>query len=158
MSNWNLPTKVFRLTTKKIIMPRTPYPHLNIHFKVSFHGMEFENESNFQSVQGLKTRLCENVENGKGQVKYDNLVLRRAYQPNSLLAKWCLEGINNPETNSIDFTVSLLNAQQQPISSWNIKNARPVAWGIDDLHAQDSKILMETIELAYKSFHTSHGN
>ncbi|MCX7549597.1 phage tail protein [Xanthomarina sp. F2636L] len=133
-------------------MPRSTYPPLNMHFAVDFDYKELRDDKNFQSVQGLKVRVCEN-ENKKGTyVKFDNIILKRAYQPESHLVKWCMDTINNHKIKPINLTVKLLNADHEILSAWNIEKAVPVAWGVDELHAQDTKILIETIELSYLRF------
>lgn len=136
-------------------MLQNRYPPLNMHFIVQFSDLDFDNDIHFQSVQGLRGRICEN-EGGSGtHVKFDNLILRRAYQPDSKIQLWCMDAFNFKKILPVNLSVKLLNAQHQPISTWNIKSALPVAWGVDALHAQESKILIETIELKYKTFQIS---
>ncbi|KAA5821412.1 phage tail protein [Algibacter amylolyticus] len=131
-------------------MAKINYPPLNMHFAVHFHSKTLSNDVSFQSVQGLQARIIENE--GKKQVKYDNLVLKRAYQPDSNLVAWCMDAINNNIKQATNLTVNLLNADHEIISGWQIEKALPVAWGVEELHAQDTKILIETVELEYQRF------
>lgn len=133
-------------------MLRDKYPPLNMHFIVQFSGSEFDNEIHFQSVDGLKARICENENKSGTYVKFDNLILKRAYQPDSKLHRWCMDAINYNKEKPLNLNVYLLNAQHEPISTWKIEKATPVAWGVDELNAQESKILIETIELTYHRF------
>ncbi|MEP3836896.1 MAG: phage tail protein [Algibacter sp.] len=126
------------------------YPPLNMHFIVHFHNKALLSDTNFQSVEGLQARIIENE--GKKQVKYDHLVLKRAYQPDSSLVAWCMDAINNNKKQATNLTVNLLNADHEIISGWQIEKALPVAWGVEELHAQDTKILIETVELQYRRF------
>lgn len=134
-------------------MPRDNFPSLNMNFVVQFHESEFRDDAHFQSVQGLKARICENEGKSGTHVKYENLILKRAYQPDSKLVQWCMDAINHNKNRPINLTVQLLNSQLEPVSGWKIEKAVAVAWGIDELHAQESKILIETIELSYQRFY-----
>lgn len=133
-------------------MPTIKYPPLNMHFIVQFPESDFYNEIHFQSVQGLRARICENEGGGGTHVKFDNLILRRAFLPDSELHRWCMDAINFKKTSPINLSVQLLNNEHEPISIWSIEKAVPVAWGVNELNAQESKILIETIELKYQRF------
>ncbi len=133
-------------------MPRSTYPPLNMHFIVEFNNDEFLNDNSFHSVQGLKARIIENNENRGVHFQFENIVLKRAYQPDSKLVKWCMNAINNNKKQPVDIIVKLLNAEHIMLSGWQIEEAVPVAWGVEELHAQETKILIETIELKYLRF------
>lgn len=133
-------------------LPRSIYPPLNIHFDVEFNSTRFKADRNFQSVQGLKARICKNEGEKEVRVQFENIVLKRAYQPDSKLVEWCMNAINNNIKEPIVVVVKLLNAQHNMLSGWILEEALPVAWGVDELHAQDTKILIETIELTYLRF------
>lgn len=133
-------------------MLRDKYPALNMHFIVKFSGSEFDNEIHFQSVDGLKARIFEHENKSGTYVKFDTLILKRAYLPDSKMQRWCMDAINHNKQKPLNLSIHLLNAQHQPISTWKIEKALPIAWGVDQLHAQESKILIETIELAYHQF------
>lgn len=126
-------------------MTPSHYPPLNIHFIVEFCSKDLLEDRNFQSVQGLK--ISTDSSEGKELISYENIILKRAYEPNSYLVEWCMECIKNRKKIPLDFTVKLLNAHHELLSAWKIEKAMPVAWGIDELHAQNTKILIETIEV-----------
>lgn len=136
-------------------MPQATYPPLNMHFVVEFAG-SFKDNS-FQSVQGLQARICENEDKKGSHTQYENIVLKRAYQPDSELVKWCMEAINNHKKQPLNLIIRLLNAKHEMLSGWQIEQAVPVAWGVEELHAQESKILIETIELKHRRFQVLDG-
>lgn len=133
-------------------MPQSINPPLNMHFVVEFNNKAFSEDRNFQSVQGLQARISEN-ENKQGvYTQFENIILRRAYEPDSGLVKWCMDAINNHKKQPVNLLIKLLNTEHEMLSGWNIENAVPIAWGVEELHAQETKILIETIELAYERF------
>ena len=132
-------------------MPQSVYPPLNMHFAVEFHSKDLKADISFQSVQGLQVRVDE-TENKK-LINYQNIILKRAYQPHSKLVKWCMDVIHNRKKLPVSLTIKLLNANHEMLSGWQVESAMPVAWGVEDLHAQETKILIETIELAYLRFY-----
>jgi phage tail-like protein len=89
--------------------------------------------------------------------KFKELVLKRAYRPNSNLLEWCMDAMNNHKREEENLTVTLLNSRRDMISAWRIEKAMPIGWHIDELHAEDSKILMETITLTYDYFEVVNG-
>lgn len=133
-------------------MPRSTYPPLNMHFAVEFMNGTFHENDGFQSVQGLQARICENEDKRGIHTKFENIILKRAYQPDSELVMWCMDAINNHKRQPVDIVIKLLNAESEILSSWSIEKAVPVAWGVEELHAQETKILIETIELSYQRF------
>ena len=50
--------------------------------------------------------------------------------------------------------VFLLDEKHEPLQSWNIKNAYPIKWNVSDFNAEESKIVIETLELTYNYFTT----
>ncbi|WP_339701744.1 phage tail protein [uncultured Marixanthomonas sp.] len=133
------------------------YPPLNMHFKVQFDNKKFKLDCGFQSVQGLKVRISKNEHNRERHTQFENIILKRAYQPNSKLIEWCMNAINNQKKQPQNLTIKLLNAKEKLVSAWKIEQAVPVGWGVEELHAQDTKILIECIELEYKYFQVVDG-
>jgi phage tail-like protein len=123
-----------------------------MHFVVEFHAKEFALDKEFQSVQGLQARIEQDEEKRGVHASFENLVLKRAYQPDSKLVRWCMDAINNHKKRPVNLTVKLLDADHEMLSGWRITQAMPVAWGVEELHAQESKILIESIELKYRYF------
>ena len=135
-----------------MIMQKSSYPPLAMHFMVQFSHPEFDSESGFQSIQGLRARIYDKEEGESTRVKFENIILKRAYSPDSKLIEWCMDAINNNKIKPLNLTIKLLNAEHLLINGWKIEKATPVAWGIEELNALESSILIETIEIAYHRF------
>lgn len=136
------------------------YPPLGFHFNVEFNNIK--GEFHFQSVSGLNVDLdTEQVpEGGENRfvhklpvrAKYPNLVLKRGLVVNSDLIKWCRESVEDLNIKPTDLTISLLNNEHEPLLSWNVVHAWPLKWSVTDFNAEESKIVIETIELTYNYF------
>jgi len=136
------------------------YPPLGFHFKVEIAGIDGEFE--FQSVSGLSVELeVEQIaEGGENRFKhklpvrskYPNLILKRGTKVNSELISWCRNAFDNLIIIPKDIVISLLNEEHEPLITWNIVHAYPVKWTTSDFNAEESKIVIETIELAYNYF------
>jgi len=136
------------------------YPPLGFHFKVEFNNIPGEFE--FQSVSGLTIELDteEIAEGGENRFKhklpvrtsFPNLVLKRGIKINSDLVKWCRDALEDFVITPTDLTISLLNEEHEPLTTWNVVHAWPVKWSMEDFNAEESKIAIESIELAYNYF------
>ncbi|HNW50971.1 MAG TPA: phage tail protein [Prolixibacteraceae bacterium] len=136
------------------------YPPLGFHFSVEFAWSK--NEFQFQTVSGLSVDLEveEIAEGGENRFKhklpvknkYPNLVLKRGLLIDSDLNKWCRKALEGFEFKPTDLTVKLLNEEHKPLATWNVVHAYPVKWSISDFNAEESKIMIETIELVYNYF------
>ncbi len=141
----------------------TAYPPVSFHFKVEFNGISAqEKDVQFQSVSGLSVDIEteEFAEGGENRFKhkfpvrskYPNLVLKRGMVTDSELIKWCRNAIESFQFEPVDLTVKLLNEEHEPLVTWNVVHVYPVKWSVDDFNAEESKITIETIELAYNYF------
>ncbi|MBL7970117.1 MAG: phage tail protein [Prolixibacteraceae bacterium] len=138
----------------------TYYPPLGFHFLVAFANQK--DEYQFQSVSGLSVNLEteEIAEGGENRFKhrlpvraqYPNLVLKRGLVPHSALIDWCKASVEEFKFAPTDIQIILLNAENQPLQTWNVVHAYPVKWMVSDFDAEESKILVETIELSYSYF------
>ncbi len=136
------------------------YPPTGFHFKVEFANLKSEFE--FQSVSGLTMELEteEIAEGGENRfkhrlpvrTKFPNLVLKRGLLTDSSLVKWCRDAIEDFDINPTDITISLLNEEHEPLMTWNVVHAYPLKWAVADFNAEESKLVIETIELAYNYF------
>ena len=70
----------------------------------------------------------------------------------SQLIKWCRNAIESFEFEPVDLTVKLLNENHEPLVTWNVVHAYPIKWEVAELDAEQSKVTIETIELAYNYF------
>ena len=121
-------------------------------------------DAKFQSVSGLNVDIEteEFAEGGVNQfkhklpvrTKFPNLVLKRAIMPSSKLIKWCKSAIEDFEFTPRDLNIMLLNQEGTAIYTWRVARAFPVKWNVDAFNAEESKIVIETLELSYNYFTT----
>jgi phage tail-like protein len=141
------------------------YPPVGFHFKVQVNLDDVatnDAESRFQEVSGLTKNLeIEDFKEGgenrfshrlPNPTKYGNIVLKRGLLTKSRLITWCADAIDNFSFKPADVTVTLLDEQNNALSTWNIVNAYPVKWSTSDFKAQENGIVVETLELAYQYF------
>jgi phage tail-like protein len=136
------------------------YPPLGFHFKVEFANLPGEFE--FQSVSGLNVELeTEEISEGGEnrfkhklpiRTKFPNLVLKRGLLVDSDLIKWCREAVEDFNISPTNITIKLLNEKHEPLMTWNVVHAYPVKWAVADFNAEESKLVIETIELVYNYF------
>ncbi|MEO6037566.1 MAG: phage tail protein [Saprospiraceae bacterium] len=116
----------------------------------------------FQDVSGLTatvgtTDLAEGGENRfkhqlPGRVTYDKLVLKRGLVTDSAILQWCINAISNFEFKPITVFVKLLNESGDPLATWEVVNAYPTKWSVSNFNAEQSAMVVETLELAYQYF------
>lgn len=138
----------------------TYYPPVGFHFKVEFGlaGLA-DADFRFQEVGGLSAEipteeLAEGGENRfthrlPGRAKYGNLILKRGLFVDSKLVSWVRDAVENFKFEPTDVLVTLLNEKHEPLRAWNFPKAYPVKWTFSDLKAQESGLVVETLELAY---------
>lgn len=136
------------------------YPPVAFHFKVEFASLRSEYQ--FQSVSGLSIELEteEIAEGGENRfkhklpvrTKFPNLVLKRGLLTDSALIRWCRDAVEDYKIVPTDLTISLLNEDHEPLMTWNVVHAWPLKWSMPDFNAEESKMVIETIELAYNYF------
>ena len=143
----------------------TYYPPVGFHFSVEFTGLSTgEKDHQFQSVSGLTVDIEteEITEGGENRfkhkipvrTKYPNLVLKRGLLVDSKVVDWCKDAVEDFNFKPIDLIVKLLNEKHEPLLSWNIVHAYPIKWSIADFNAEESKVVIETIELVYNYYNT----
>ena len=139
---------------------------VGFHFKVSFlQEISDDIDTRFQSVSGLNVTVeTENfAEGGENRfvhslpvkTKFDNLVLKRGMILDHDLVKWVKDAVENFEFRPLNMQVVLLNEKNEPLNVWDIVNAYPVKWSVSDFNAEESKLVVETLELKYQYFKTS---
>ena len=139
------------------------YPPPSFHFKVEFDlpGLN-DNDFRFRDVSGFSSELETESINIGGEnrfvqdlpirTKYQNLVLKRGFLKDSVLITWCKEAIENLNINPVTFWVSVLNEKHESMHTFSFINAWPKKWEVSDLNAQNSEILVETIDICYQYF------
>lgn len=138
------------------------YPPVGFHFRVEFGIGEPDADLRFQEVGGLTADIgTEEVKEGglnlyahrlPGRVKYNNLTLKRGLLDDSKVAEWVRNALQNFEFEPTEVIVTLLNEEHEPLASWTFAAAYPVKWSISDLKADQSAIVVESMELAFQSF------
>lgn len=139
------------------------YPPVGFHFLVEFEGLgSKEKDHQFQSVSGLSVDIEteEIAEGGENRfkhklpvkTKYPNLTLKRGILIDSAVIDWCRDAIENFSFKPVNLTVKLLNQEHQPLVSWNVVHAYPVKWAVEDFNAEESKLVIENVELTYNYF------
>ncbi len=118
----------------------------------------------FQSVSGLSVSFAtEKVdEHGENNLEhtlptkatYQNLVLTRGLAPSSAVTRWMHEATENFNFIPAQVTIILMGTDQMPVHAWFVKNAYPMSWSVDGFNAEESKIVIEKMELKYDSFKT----
>lgn len=139
------------------------YPPVSFYFEVKFTGVSDEEmDARFQTVSGLSVDLqTETVKEGGEnrfehvlpvRTKYQNLTLKRGVVKDSKLIAWCLDALQSLAIRPADLTITLFNEKKAPLILWNVVQAWPKKWAVEDLSATDSKVLIESLELQYKYF------
>jgi phage tail-like protein len=138
------------------------YPPVSFFFRVDFQLGGANTDSAFQEVNGFTVELqTEEVKEGgqnrysqtlPGRAKYTDLVMKRGLILNSAVIQWCKDAIENLIIRPITVVVILLNEKNEPLLTYNFVNAWPKKWSVSDFNAQESKIVVETMELSYQYF------
>lgn len=139
------------------------YPPVGFHFLVEFESLgSQEKDHQFQSVSGLSVDIEteEFAEGGENRfkhklpvkTKYPNLTLKRGILIDSKVIDWCRDAIENFSFKPVNLTIKLLNEEHQPLVSWNVVHAYPVKWSVEDFNAEESKLVVENVELTYNYF------
>ncbi len=141
----------------------TNYPPIGFHFRVEFPDISTDNkDQQFQSVTGLTVDIEteEIAEGGENRFKhkvpvrtnYPNLVLKRGLLVDSKVIKWLRDAFENFKFKPTNIIIKLLNEKHEPLLTWNIVHAYPVKWSVSDFNAEESKLVIETLELNYNYF------
>lgn len=142
-------------------------PPVGFHFRVDFLDIEtVGNDTRFQSVSGLTVSMdTETVKEGgenrfehqlPGRSKYTDLVLKRGLLTDSGVIAWCRDAFENFSFRPITLLVHLLGPAHVPLVTWNVVHAWPKKWSTADLNAEQSAVLIETLELTYNYFTVDH--
>lgn len=140
------------------------YPPVGFYFRVEFQGIPGlqRQDAFFQEVTGLSRELeSESVKSGgenrftfklPTRAQYPNLVLKRGLFTNSSIIRWVNDAILHLDIKPVTVLVTLLNDKHEPLQTYQCVNAWPQKWSVADLNAQESRIVVETMELVYQYF------
>ncbi|MEM9885304.1 MAG: phage tail protein [Bacteroidota bacterium] len=139
------------------------YPPVGFHFRVEFQDIESQTiDTYFQEVSGLSFDIeTETVKEGgenrftyqlPTRTKYPNLVLKRGLFTDSSLISWVNDAVETMEVQLATVIVTLLNEQHEPLQSYRCVNAWPQKWSLSNFNAQNSELVVETLELVYQYY------
>jgi len=140
------------------------YPPVGFHFKVEFQDIPglVNRDAFFQEVTGLTRELdTETIRSGgenrfdyklPKMARYPNLTLKRGLFVDSGLIKWATDAIEHFDIRTATVFISLLNEKHQPLQVYQCIHAWPQKWSVADFNAEESRIVVETLELVYQYF------
>lgn len=138
------------------------YPPLGFYYKVEFGISKQSNDVRFQSVSGLTVEYdYESFKEGGEnrfehklpvRTKFADMVLKRGMLTGSEVIDWFLDAFRGRQFAPTDVSVILMNEKSEPLRTWNIAHAIPKKWQIGDFNANESAIVIETMELTYRYF------
>ncbi|MEM9903566.1 MAG: phage tail protein [Cyanobacteria bacterium P01_D01_bin.44] len=143
----------------------TQNPPVGFYFMVTFLvGGFLPNplDIRFQRVSGMSSTIetSEVREGGENlfthrlptRVTYDNLVLERGMVIGSPLNVEFNLAMSTLKFQPGNVLVMLLNAKDMPIAGWLFQETYPLKWSVSDLDANQSAVVIDTMELAYTRF------
>jgi phage tail-like protein len=149
----------------------TPVPHaLSFHnnpytcgnFRVEIDGIA---ASSFSEVSGLEATI-DVIEYRAGDDKlyterklpglhkYTNITLKRGFTQDTSLWNW----INNAMTGNLtraNMAIILLDQTDNPVMTWNVRNAWPCKWTGPVLSAKCGEVAIETLEITHEGLDLS---
>jgi len=138
------------------------YPPWGFYYKVEFSISKGKDDVRFQTVSGLSVEYdYESFKEGGEnrfehklpvRTKYADMVLKRGMLTDSAVIKWLMAAFRNREFAPADVTVILMNEKGDPLRTWNVVHAIPKKWLVSDFNANESSVVIETMELTYRYF------
>lgn len=136
---------------------------VSFYFRVVIQGSPKIPDTDFLEVSGIKQEMeTETLKEGgendflhtvPKMVKHGNLVLKRGLEPlDNALETWVKETLEGGFTKKIkprNLVVYLMDANGKALRCWWCSHAYPVKWEVGTFNAQDNKLALETLELAY---------
>lgn len=138
-------------------------PPVGFHFLVEFDlAGAGDADIRFREVSGLTMELEEETFNEGGENRfshklpvrgrYSDLVLKRGLLTSTGVRAWIEDAVQNLVITPTTLWVTLLNDAHEPLQTYTVTGAWPKKWSISDLSAENSDIVVETLELAYQTF------
>ena len=150
------------------------YPAVGFHFRVVIgDDKDDSGDTRFQSVSGLSVEVETEARKEGGENRFDHilpvktkyplLVLKRGLIQSQVFRKWITDSINAVTTIASNnqgqrmitpknLTVTLLNPDGAELMSWNVVHAWPKKWSVSEFNAEQSTIVIESIEFQYQYF------
>ncbi len=141
------------------------YPPWGFYYKVEFmlgSGPAPGADARFQTVSGLSVEYdYESFKEGGEnrfehklpvRTKYADLVLKRGMLMGSAVLDWFTAAFRDREFTPADVNVILMNEKGDSLRTWNVAHAIPKKWLVSDFNANESSVVIETLELSYRYF------
>jgi len=138
------------------------YPPWGFYYKVEFSISKNTDDVRFQTVSGLSVEYdYESYKEGGEnrfehklpvRTKYADMVLKRGMLTDSEVIKWFLAAFRDRDFRPADVSVILMSEKGDPLRAWNVAHAIPKKWLVSDFNANESSIVVETMELTYRYF------
>jgi len=142
------------------------YPPWGFYYKVEFllgtPGPGPADDARFQTVSGLSVEYdYESFKEGGEnrfehklpvRTKYADMVLKRGMLTDSAVIRWFLSAFRDRSFSPADVNVILMNEKGDPLRVWNVAHAVPKKWSVSDFNANESSLVVETLELTYRYF------
>lgn len=147
------------------LLDNLTYPPVGFHFSVVIELFpQTPQDFRFQSVSGLNVEIpTETVAEGgelrfkhqlPGVPQYGKLTLKRGLFQGSFIINWCKAAIERFEFTPANLLITLLNNRHLPVAVWHVFNAYPTKWSISEFNAEQSTVVLETLELTYQYYQT----
>lgn len=137
-------------------------PYLDFRYAVEIDSVL---RAGFAEVEGLEMEVeTETYEEGgvndrvhvlPTRASTGNVTLRRGLTDEEDVWSWARDAVDGRASRQ-SVRVVLLDRDGQPAISWQLLGALPVRWSGPDLSADDGRVAMEELELAYERL-TRHG-
>lgn len=138
-------------------------PPVGFHFRVAFDlDAATDADIRFREVTGLSMELTEETVNEGGEnrfahklpgrAQYQSLTLKRGLLTDTGVRAWITDAIQNFIVRPATVWVTLLNEAHEPLQTYTVMDAWPKKWSISDFNAENSALVIETLELSYKFF------
>ncbi len=138
------------------------YPPWGFYYKVEFGISRKTDDVRFQTVSGLSVEYdYESFKEGGEnrfehklpvRTKYADMVLKRGMLTDSSVIDWFIAAFRNREFKPCDISVILMSEKGDPLRTWNVVHAVPKKWLVSDFNANESSVVIETMELTYRYF------
>ena len=140
------------------------YPPWSFYYRVDFMlgGTAPAGDARFQTVSGLSVEYdYESFKEGGEnrfehklpvRTKYADMVLKRGMVMGSAVLDWFIAAFRDRQFTPADVNVILMNEKGDPLRVWNVTHAIPKKWLVSDFNANESAVVIETMELTYRYF------
>lgn len=142
------------------VLRNDPYPAGN--FEVTIMGISDDGKAvkgSFAEVSGLEVEIdvieyrtgSEDITVRKipGLKKFTNITLKRGIIGDPTFWNWVKAALNGQVIRA-DGTITLLDEKRQPVVVWKFRRAWPCKWEGPCLHAKESEVAIETLELCHE--------